>query len=134
MSLMMQVEATEFLERLNNSILNLKMNERTIENDKRSFMTLHDLYYDLVFARLSNQTALAPSEELNRELKIIYEHLMKTINKLYKNHKKKLAHLLSEINNEELKHPRADTPKKRALKNSFEDIVRFCDFMTIILV
>ena len=28
MSLMMQVEATEFLERLNNSILNLKMNER----------------------------------------------------------------------------------------------------------
>ena len=71
MSLMMQVEATEFLERLNNSILNLKMNERTIKNDKRSFMTLHDLYYDLVFARLSNQTALAPSEELNRELKIL---------------------------------------------------------------
>ena len=74
-------------------------------------MTLHDLYYDLVFARLSNQTALAPSEELNRELKIIYEHLMKTINKLYKNHKKKLTHLLSEINNEELKRPHADTQK-----------------------
>ena len=131
---MMQVETIEFLERLNNGISNLKMDERTIENDKNFFMTLHDLYYDLVFARLSNQTALAPSEELNRELNIIYEHLMKTINKLYKSHKKRLIHLLSEINNEELKHPGADTPKKHALKNSFEDIVRFCDFMTIILV
>ena len=130
----MQVETIEFFERLNNSIFNLKTDERTIESDERNFFILHDLYYDLTFARISNKASLAPSEILDKELTVIYEHLIKTINKLYQNQKKKMIQLTSQIAHEELKHPRIDTTKKRELENLFDDIVRLCEFMTVILV
>ena len=65
----------QFLCQFNNNITHLQTQERTVTNDMKNFQELHELYYDIRYARVSNRASSDPSITLEKELKIIYEHL-----------------------------------------------------------
>ena len=79
----MQARSFVLFERLNNCISCLLTDKKTIENYRKNFDVLNDLYCDLQNARVYNRAALESSKVLDKELGIIYEHLMKTLNNLY---------------------------------------------------
>ena len=86
----MNCELRTMSEQLNNIISRLQAQEKTI-NDMENFQNLHELYYDVRYARISNKASLKPSITMERELKTIYEHLMLTINQVHDRQKKETS-------------------------------------------
>ena len=130
----MQARSVVLFEQLNNCISCLLTDKKMIENYRKNFDILNDLYYDLQHARVHNRAALESSKVLDKELGIIYEHLMRTLNSLYQKQKMRLMRLSSQIAREELKNPRVSTPKKERLKESFSDTLVLCEMITMTLV
>ena len=130
----MQAQSFVLFERLNNCISCLLMDKETIENYRKNFDVLNDLYHDLQNARVYNRAALESSKVLDKELGIIHEHLMRTLNSLHQKQKMRLMRLSSQIAREELKNPRVKTPKKERRKESFGDTLVLCEMITMTLV
>ena len=118
---------------LNGAMSMLEMQEPTLENDKSVFQKLHNLYYDIRYAKTSNKASLNPSRKMNEELKIIYAYLMINIKNIHDRHKKRLSYILSKQMEEELEHPQIDTPRKADLKDLFSRTVLFIQYMEILL-
>ena len=102
----------QFLCRMNNSIVHLQTQEKTLTNDMKNFQELHELYYDIRYVRVSNKASLDPSITLEKELKVIYEHLILTINQFCTQQRKRLLDIHSKLLREEFEHPQGDTAKK----------------------
>ena len=124
----------QLLLRLNDAISSLQSREATLTNDIKSFQELHDLYYDIRYARVSNRSSLNPSDVVNKELKIIYAYLKINIKQIYDRQKKKLSYIYSEQMKEELDHPQVDTSRKVELKNYFSRTTLFIQRIELLLV
>ena len=122
-----------FLYKLNHSILCLRAQEGTLENDMKNLDMLHELYYDIRYARITNKASIEPSVLLERKLKTIYKHLAQTINKLYQRQRQRLIRLHTQILEEELKNPKSETFRKQELQTLSSRIVPFCNGISLLL-
>ena len=109
----------QFLCQLNNSIVHLQTQEKTLTNDMKNFQELHELYYDIRYARISNKASFDPSITLEKELKVIYEHLILTINQFCTQQRKRLLDIHSKLLKEDFEHPQVNTAKRLNLKPFF---------------
>ena len=89
------------------------------------FQKLHDLHYDIRYARASNSSSMNPSIKVKKDLKAIYTYLMLVLEQLRDRQKKLLLSTYNEQMTEELKHPQIDTPQKMKLKTYFSRITLF---------
>ena len=105
MNYVLHTMSEQFLCQMNNSIVHLRTQEKTLTNDMKNFQELHELYYDIRYARVSNKASLDPSVTLEKELKVIYEHLILTINQFHTQQKKRLLDIHSRLLKEELENP-----------------------------
>ena len=121
-----------FLYKLNHSILCLRA-QGTLENDMKNLDMLHELYYDIRYARITNKASIEPSVLLERKLKTIYKHLAQTINKLYQRQRQRLIRLHTQILEEELKNPKSETFRKQELQTLSSRIVPFCNGISLLL-
>ena len=119
---------------LNEIISRLQTQEKTLTNDMENFQKLHELYYDIRYARISNNPSLNPSITMKKELKIIYAYLILTIKQVHDRQKKKLLYIYSEQMKEELKHPQIDTSRKVKLKTFFSRVTLFIQRIELLLV
>ena len=126
--------STVFLSRLNNTIAQLKTQLETINNDMTIMWDLHELYYDLRDAIVSNKASQDPSIVLEVELEAIREHLILTLKQLRSRQKRRLVDLHSDIFKEELEHPQVNTPMKSQLKVFVARVVLLIDGIDILLM
>ena len=112
----------QLLCQLNANISRLQAQEKTLTNDMENFQSLHKLYNDIRYARISNKASLGPSVTMERELKAIYEHLIRVINQLHDRQKGRLLQIYSELLKEKLKHPQINTVQKIELRTFFSRV------------
>ena len=124
----------QFLCQLDDSIVHLQTQEKTLTNDMKNFQELQELYYDITHARVSNKASLDPSVTLEKELKVIYEHLISTINQFHTRQRKRLLDIHSRLLKEEFEHPQVDTVKKTELKTLFSRATLFVEHVELLLV
>ena len=126
--------AEQLSHQLNDIISCMQAQERTLDNEKKDFQKLHDLYYDIRHAKVSNETSLDPSNKIKKELKAIYSYLMLTIKRMHDRQKKRLLHIYNKQMTEELRHPQIDTPQKVKLKAYFSRTTLFIQYIEILLI
>ena len=115
----LHVVSQQLVQQLNDIISCLRTQENTLTSDIENFQKLHELYYDIRYARVSNRSSMNPSIKMKKELKAIYAYLMLTIGQIHDRQKKKLMYIYSEQMKEELEHPQIDTSRKTKLKTFF---------------
>ena len=115
----LDVVSEQLLHQLNDVISKIQIQEQTLENEIKNFQNLHDLYYDIRYARVSNRSSMNPSIKIKRELKAIYGYLMITLKQMHDRQRKILSYIYNEQMTEELKRPLIITPLKSKLKTYF---------------
>ena len=121
----LDIVTDQLLHHLNDTISEMQTQDRTLENEMKAFQKLHDLHYDIRYARASNSSSMDPSIKVKKDLKAIYAYLMLILEQLRDRQKKSLLSTYNEQMTEELKHPQVDTPQKMKLKTYFSHITLF---------
>ena len=134
MNYVLHTASEQFLCQMNNSVVCLQTQEKTLTNDMKNFQELQELYYDIRHTRVSNKASLDPSVTLEKELKVMYEHLISTINQFYTRQRKRLLDIHSRLLKEEFEHPQVDTVKKIELKTFFSRATLFVEHVELLLV
>ena len=128
----LDVVSEQLLQRLNEVISKIQTQELTLENEIKNFQNLHDMYYDIRYARVSNRSSMNPSIKIKRELKAIYGYLMITLKQMHDRQRKILLYIYNEQMTEELKHPLITTPLKSKLKTYFSRTTLFIQRIEIL--
>ena len=123
----------QLLLQLNDIISSLQTQEATLDNDIKNFQRLHDTFYDIRYAKVSNKSSLNPSIKIKKELKAIHGYLMLIITQMRNQHKKRLMYIHSEQMKEELAHPQIKTSQKMQLINYFSRTTLFIQRMELLL-
>ena len=128
----LDVVSEQLLHQLNDIISKIQTQERTLENEIKNFQHLHDIYYDIRYARVSNRSSMNPSIKIKKELKAIYGYLMITLKQMHDRQRKILSYIYNEQMTEELKHPLITTPLKSKLKTYFSRTTLFIQRIEIL--
>ena len=133
MNCKLDIVTEQLLHQLNDIISCMRAKERTLDNEKKDFQKLHDLYYDIRYAKVSNRSSVDPSIRIDKELKVVYSYLMLIIRQMHSRQKKSLLYIYNKQMTEELTHPQVDTPQKARLKNYFSRTTLFIQYIEILL-
>ena len=119
---------------LNDVISCIQAQEKTLENEIENFQKLHNLYYDIRYAKVSNDSSMNPSTKIKKDLKTIYSYLILTLRQMHDRQKKILLYIYNEQMTEELEHPQINTSKKIKLKTYFSRTTLFIQRIETLLV
>ena len=121
----LDIVAEQLSPQFNDIILCIQAQERTLDNEMKDFQKLHDLYYNIRYAKISNKSSVNPSNKTKKELGAIYSYLILVIRQMHDRQKKRLMYIYNKQMTEELRHPQINTSQKVKLKTYFSRTTLF---------